>query len=96
MTPHLLNTLIMHYVYVLKSLKDEFTYIGYTADLNKRLHSHNSGLVVSTRLHKPYRLIYIEGYVDKNDAKEREERLKYFAHAYSQLKMRIRRGLSIK
>ena len=86
----------MHYVYVLKSLKDEFAYIGYTADLNKRLHSHNSGLVVSTRLHKPYRLIYIEGYVDKNDAKEREERLKYFAHAYSQLKMRIRRGLSIK
>jgi len=65
MTPRLLNTLIMYYVYILKSLKDGFTYIGYTTDLDKRLYNHNSGLVLSTRLHKPYKFVYIEGYADK-------------------------------
>ena len=36
----------MFYVYVLKSLKDNNFYTGYTKDLKKRLQQHNNGDVI--------------------------------------------------
>jgi len=50
----------MHYIYVLKSLKDNKFYIGYTNDLRKRIELHNAGRVESTKLRKPFDLIYYE------------------------------------
>jgi len=38
----------MFYVYVLKSIKDEKVYIGYTSDLVKRIEKHNSKKSKST------------------------------------------------
>ena len=38
------TAIIFHYVYVLQSKKnDELLYVGYTADLRKRLQEHNRG-----------------------------------------------------
>ena len=41
----------------------------------------------------PYELIYYESYKHKADAKYRENNLKRFAQAYSQLKKRIKNSL---
>lgn len=39
----------MHYLYILKSLKDSKLYIGQTSDLRKRLAEHNTGQNKSTK-----------------------------------------------
>lgn len=63
----------MYYVYVLRSLKDEKLYSGYTSNLKQRLEYHNSGKVESTKWRKPFELIYFEGYNHQQDATAREK-----------------------
>ena len=63
----------MHYVYVLRSLKDSKKYIGYTENLDRRLHEHESGMVKSTRYRRPIELIYKESFKDKTDALKKEK-----------------------
>ena len=60
------------YVYVLKSLKKDFIYVGFTANLKKRLYGHNSGSEFSTKPYKPFELIFYEAYRNEKDAKRRE------------------------
>lgn len=79
----------MFYLYVLKSLKDQQLYIGSTNDLGKRFAEHNSGRVWSTKLRKPFKLIYYEAYGAEKDARLRESRLKLRSRAFAQLKGRI-------
>jgi len=67
----------MFYVYVLKSLKDNKRYIGFTENLQRRLFEHNNGLVKSTKNRRPLELIYHEEFVSKKDALLREKFLKY-------------------
>ena len=66
----------MHYVYVLRSGKDNNLYTGYTADLRQRHATHRAGKVASTRNRRPLQLIYYEAYVLAKDAKARELFLK--------------------
>jgi len=66
----------MHYVYILQSLKNKKLYIGYTNNLKKRLQEHNSGKSLATKPFRPYKLIFYEAFLDKKDAKAREEYLK--------------------
>jgi len=63
-------------VYVLISLKDHKFYIGYTANLDKRILDHNSGNVSSTKGRRPLELIYCEYHKNKYDALRREKYLK--------------------
>lgn len=67
---------MFYYVYILQSLKDGSFYIGYTTDLRKRLQEHNSGKNAATRPYIPYRLIFYEAFLNRIDAKNREEYLK--------------------
>ena len=64
----------MFYVYLLES-KDKF-YIGFTDNLKRRVKEHNAGQSVSTKAHRPWRLIFYEAYADKDDALRREGYLK--------------------
>jgi putative endonuclease len=48
----------MHYVYLLKSIKRDFLYIGSTKDLRKRLLGHNKGENQATKFYAPFDLIY--------------------------------------
>jgi len=64
------------YTYILKSLKDNNQYVGYTEDLNKRIEKHKKGLVLATKHRKPLKLIYFEACLNKQDAKQREIYLK--------------------
>ncbi|MFA6585821.1 MAG: GIY-YIG nuclease family protein [Candidatus Paceibacterota bacterium] len=78
----------MFYTYVLKSLKDNNLYIGYSEDLKKRLFQHNKGLVGVTKPRRPFKLVYYEVCLDKGKALQREKALKTgFGRAY--LKRRI-------
>ncbi|MDQ5938694.1 MAG: putative endonuclease [Patescibacteria group bacterium] len=67
----------MYYVYLLKSLLDGSSYVGYTNDDPKiRLDEHNSGQNRWTRKYRPYQLVYYESYYCKKDALHREKFLK--------------------
>lgn len=66
----------MFYVYVLHSESDAGLYIGFSADLRRRLHQHQTGLAPATVYRGPWGLIYYEAYVEEADARGREEFLK--------------------
>ena len=68
--------MIMFYNYVLQSEKNNSLYVGYTADLRKRLKEHNQGLDRSTKPYRPWKLIYYEACLNEDDAKRREHYLK--------------------
>lgn len=63
----------MYYAYVLKSLKDNKLYSGYTNDLKQRFHDHNAGKIPITKYRKPFKLIYYEAFCDQQDATTREK-----------------------
>ena len=64
------------WVYVIRSIKKNYTYTGITNNLERRLLEHNKGYNKSTRLYMPYKLLLKEVYVDKKSAREREKFLK--------------------
>jgi putative endonuclease len=66
----------MHYVYVLKSLKDLKLYIGKTANLKRRFNEHQKGKVKSTKNRRPLSLIFYEAFAIKGDAAKRERYFK--------------------
>ncbi|MFA4989286.1 MAG: GIY-YIG nuclease family protein [Candidatus Omnitrophota bacterium] len=66
----------MHYVYALRSIKDNRIYIGITKDLENRIKEHNSGKTKSTKFYKPWILFYSEKSISRNFAREREKELK--------------------
>lgn len=66
----------MFYNYVLQSVKNSSLYAGYTTDLRRRLQEHNQGLVQTTKLSRPWKLIYYEACLNEKDAKRREHYLK--------------------
>lgn len=83
----------MYFVYILKSQSHKALYIGYTNNIGKRIKEHNAGLSPATKRYAPWRPVYLEGYANKEDAKNREEKLKQFGKVYSQLRRRIMRSL---
>ncbi len=70
------RTLQMVYVYVLKSVKDGRWYTGSTKNLRRRIREHNEGKVFSTKLRRPFVLVYYEACLSENDARRREKYLK--------------------
>ena len=85
----------MWYVYVLQSLKNKSLYVGYTADLKKRVQDHNSknGSIYTSR-NAPFRLVFYEAYLDKRDATKGEE---FFKSGYGRevLKDKIKYSLDL-
>lgn len=79
----------MFYVYILKSVRDERLYIGYSTDLKRRIEEHGEGHNKSTKYRRPLKLIYYEAYASQADAEQREFKLKHSAGAYTALKRRI-------
>jgi putative endonuclease len=60
----------------MRSRKDKGTYLGCTNNLKSRIDLHNKGKILSTALRKPFKLIYYEAFIDKNDAFRKEQWLK--------------------
>lgn len=82
-----------YYVYVLFSLKDHKFYTGFTSDLKRRLAEHIKGLVTSTKLRQPLKLIHYEYFVNEEDAKAREVFLKS-GFGRAQLRKSLKRTLT--
>lgn len=59
------------YVYTILSLKHFDIYTGLTTDLSRRLQEHSRGIVSSTNIRIPFKLIHYEYFVDEEDAKRR-------------------------
>jgi putative endonuclease len=64
--------------YVLKSLKDNKFYVGYTQNIKLRFEQHSKGLVQSTKDRRPLVLIYYEACINQKDSLHREKYLKTF------------------
>lgn len=62
----------MFTVYILQSLKDNRTYVGYTKDFEDRLKLHNSGQVKATKYRFPFKLLYKEEFQIESEAKKQE------------------------
>lgn len=63
------------FVYILKSQRVSFTYIGSTNDLQRRLWEHNNGLVQSTKAYMP---LHIAAYVAVETEKHARQLEAYF------------------
>ncbi len=82
-----------YYTYVLLSQFDNKYYVGSTSNLEKRVLTHNLGLVKSTKKRRPLKLIYYEACLDKLSSIIREKQLKTgFGRAY--LKRRLNKDLT--
>ena len=63
----------MYYTYVLMSLKNKRLYVGSTDDLKRRVVEHNSGIGGKyTRDNRPFKLIFYEAFLSKEDATRQE------------------------
>jgi len=71
-----LSNMKFYYIYILQNSSKKYIYIGYSENIIKRIASHNSGKVRSTKPYMPLELIHYEAYKNKVDAKRRELYLK--------------------
>ena len=69
---------MVYYVYFIKTLNTHRnkTYVGYTNNLNKRLHKHNSNLGAKSTKGYKWEIIYTKKFYSKSKALSFEYRLK--------------------
>ena len=67
---------VMYYVYVLKSLKNNFLYVGSCEDVDIRIKRHNTGKVKSTKAYRPWILMETRNFSSRSDAVKEELFLK--------------------
>ncbi len=65
----------MYYVYILLEGKEGRFYIGQTENIKRRMGEHAAGHNHTTARYSEPKLIFIEGFINKQDAERRE---KYF------------------
>ena len=71
----------MAFTYILECSNGEY-YVGSTANLQKRLHEHESGRGCDfTAAHLPVKLVYTEEYPTIDEAYKRERQLHKWSHA---------------
>lgn len=73
-------------VYVLLSERDGRTYVGSTNDLERRLASHNNGLVTATKYRTPLKVVYTENFESESEARSKE---KYYKTGAGRRKLRL-------
>ncbi len=66
----------MFFVYIIKSTKKDWYYVGSTNDLDRRLNEHNTGKTRSTKPFLPFELVYTKEFANERDARFYERKLK--------------------
>lgn len=66
----------MWYVYIIKSLKNKWYYIGSTDSIERRLGEHNSKKVLSTKAYVPLELVWSRSFSTEKEARTYEKLLK--------------------
>jgi putative endonuclease len=65
-----------YYAYLARC-NDDTLYAGYTNDIENREEAHNEGNGARyTRMRRPVKIVYFEGFVNRSDAMKREYELK--------------------
>lgn len=59
-------------------MKTRRYYIGCAKDVQKRLKTHNNGGNVSTKLDRPWSIVWYKSFGDKKDAYELEKKIKSY------------------
>ena len=85
----------MFYVYILRSFEDEKFYIGFTADLDRRIKEHLAGTNHTTSRMKNPQLICYEAFLSEFDAKRREAYFKT-SKGKKTLRLMLRNSLEMK
>jgi len=65
-----------YYVYAIKSCKKNYIYIGLTNNPRRRIAQHNEGRERTTRSYAPFRILLIERFNSRQEARRREKYLK--------------------
>jgi len=63
-------------VYAIKSEVRAYIYVGMTNNLKRRIFDHNKGYNRTTKPYTPFKLIYIEEFPSRIEARVREKYLK--------------------
>ena len=63
-------------VYCLSSQTRKYLYVGMTNNVERRVREHNSGKERTTRAYRPFRLVYVEAFESRSEARIREKYLK--------------------
>ena len=66
----------MYCIYIIYSTKLDRYYIGYTADVNKRLAEHNTGISTFTSKAADWTIRYTENFTTRELAQKREMEIK--------------------
>lgn len=69
----------MYFVYIIKNIESDIYYKGLTNNINKRLHQHNAGQVKTTKNKFPLKLIHVEIFKTRREARKIE---KFFKSGY--------------
>lgn len=70
------QNIIMYFVYILRSLKNNDIYVGSTENIVRRFNLHNKGRVKSTKAYRPWELLNEEKFNLRSDAVRHERFLK--------------------
>jgi putative endonuclease len=65
-----------YFVYVIRSKKKQYRYVGLSNNYLRRLSEHHKGHNKTTKPYAPFFLILVEEFVSRNDARKREKYLK--------------------
>ena len=64
---------MIHYVYILQSLHNDWHYVGMSSNVSRRIEVHNNENVNSTKHYAPFKLILVEEFPDRISARRREK-----------------------
>ncbi|MCF6214020.1 MAG: GIY-YIG nuclease family protein [Flavobacteriaceae bacterium] len=66
----------MYFTYIIYSKNFNRYYVGLSADVSQRLKSHNAGKVKSTKAFTSWKLVHVEKFDTRIEARKREKYLK--------------------
>ena len=85
----------MWYVYILQC-SDKSYYVGITADLKQRVKTHSLGKGANyTKIRRPVELVYFEEAENKNEAEQREIRIKKLSKANKEKLIKYGTGIRV-
>jgi putative endonuclease len=66
----------MYFVYAITSLSRNYIYVGLTNNFIRRIDEHQGGNNRTTKAYRPFKLILLEEYKTRIEARQREKYLK--------------------
>ncbi len=66
----------MYYVYAIRSEKRPYIYVGISDEPKRRIEQHSKGYNRTTKPYAPFKILAIESFADRVEARKREKYLK--------------------